>query len=332
MRPDRLVLCRNVTFSLLRDHVYEERAVVVLVLLEEIDQEIEIVTVIGAEVLETELLEQRPRDDHVFEELLHVAGHAVKLAADQRDAIHDSSGQILGLVVGLALDDPVEIPRHGTDVRRDRHVVVVEDDHQLPFEMPGLVEAFQRQTTRQRTVSDDGHDAVILGFDVARHGDTEGGGNRGRGMAGVEDVVLRFLTFAEAGDTAVHADRVERVAPPGDEFVRIRLMAGVENDLIARRVEDVVQCQRQLDDPEVAAEVAADPRNHVDDAVADLTRKLMELFAVELPKILRGVDGVEERHGSSGASRSPFADETRDPGEIVHRAADDISVVQRLDE
>ena len=38
-------------------------------------------------------------------------------------------------------------------------------------------------------------------------------------------------------------------------------MAGVEDDLVARRVEDVVQRQRQLDDAEVAAEVAADLRD-----------------------------------------------------------------------
>src|SRR5712671_2510694 len=31
-----------------------------------------------------------------------------------------------------------------------------------------------------------------------------------------------------------------------------------------------------------------------------------------------------------GASRSPFADETRDPGEIVHRTADDSSVADCL--
>ena len=91
VRPDRLVLRRHVALPLLRDHVDEERAVVVLVLLEEVDQEIEIVAVVRPEVLEAELLEERARHDHVLEELLHVAGHAVELAADERDAIHDAA-------------------------------------------------------------------------------------------------------------------------------------------------------------------------------------------------------------------------------------------------
>ena len=53
-------------------------------------------------------------------------------------------------------------------------------------------------------------------------------------------------------------DGVERVAAPGDQLVRVRLVAGVEDDLVARGVEDVVQRERQLDDAEVPAKMAPD--------------------------------------------------------------------------
>src|SRR5439155_25323571 len=112
-------------------------------------------------------------------------------------------------------------------------------------------------------------------------GDAEGGGDRRPGMAGVEDVVLRLLALAKAGDAAVLADGRELFAADGDELVRIALVAGVEDDLVARRVEDPVQGQRQLDDAEVAAEVAADLRDDVDDALADLLGELRELAEIE---------------------------------------------------
>src|SRR3954462_2846299 len=105
-------------------------------------------------------------------------------------------------------------------------------------------------------------------------------------MAGVENVVLRLLAFAEAGDAAVHADRVERIAASGNELVRIRLVAGIEDDLIARRIENVVQRQRQLDDAEIAAEVADRVRDPLDDAVADLFRELVKLLAVQLAEVV----------------------------------------------
>ena len=93
-------------------------------------------------------------------------------------------------------------------------------------------------------------------------------------MPGVEDVVLRFLPLAEPGDAVVLPDGVEAAAPAGDELVRIALVTGVENDLVARRVEGVVEGKRQLDDAEVAAEVPSDTRDDVDDGLADLLRDL----------------------------------------------------------
>ena len=88
-------------------------------------------------------------------------------------------------------------------------------------------------------------------------------------------------------------DRVEPIAASGDQLVRIALMAGVEYQLIARRVENVVQRQRELDDAQVAAEVAADLRNDLDDPVADLLRQLRKLAAIELANVSRSVDVIE---------------------------------------
>ena len=253
--------------------------------------------VVRAEVTEAELLEQRPGDDHVLEHRFHIVREAVELPADERDAVHDALREILRLVVALPLDDRVQIARHGADIRRDRHVVVIEDDHQFPFEVARLVDTFEREAAGERAVADDRDDPVVLFAKVAGDGDAEGRGDRGRGMAGVEDVVLRLFALAEAGDAVVLPDGGERLAAAGDQFVRIRLMAGIEHDLVARGVEDVMQRQRQLDDAEVAAEVAADLRHHVDDRFADLLRHLRELSAVEFAQVGGSVDAVEKsRH------------------------------------
>src|SRR5260221_11611251 len=98
--------------------------------------------------------------------------------------------------------------------------------------MPGLVEPFQGQSAGERAVADDRDDLVVFLAEIAGHGDAEGRRNGGRGVTGVEDVVLRLLPLAEAGDAVVLADGGEGIAPAGDELVRIRLVAGVENDLV----------------------------------------------------------------------------------------------------
>ena len=51
--------------------------------------------------------------------------------------------------------------------------------------------------------------------------------------------------------------------------------------------------QRELDDAQVAAEMAADAGDHVDDLVADLLGNLGKLTAIELAEIARRVDRIE---------------------------------------
>ena len=90
----------------------------------------------------------------------------------------------------------------------------------------------------------------------------------------------------------------ELVATPGDQLVWIGLVTGVKYDLIARRIEHVVQGKSELDDAEIAAEMPPDFGNDVDDPRADFFRELGELIAIQLADVSGSIDRVEEsRHG-----------------------------------
>ena len=87
----------------------------------------------------------------------------------------------------------------------------------------------------------------LLALEVARGRDAQRRRDRGRGVAGVEDVVLALLALEEARDAAVRAQRVEAIAPAGEHLVGVALVPDVPDELVARRVEDVVQGEGQLD-------------------------------------------------------------------------------------
>ena len=55
--------------------------------------------------------------------------------------------------------------------------------------------------------------------------------------------------------------RSRRVLTTGEQLVDVGLVAGVEHDGVPRGAEGAVQRDRQLDDPEVGAEVAAGARH-----------------------------------------------------------------------
>ena len=93
-------------------------------------------------------------------------------------------------------------------------------------------------------------------------------------MRRAERVVLALGALGEAGQAAALAQRADAVAPAGQDLVRIGLVADVPDQPVARRVEDVVERDRQLDDAEAGAEMAAGDRDGVDGLGAQLVGEL----------------------------------------------------------
>ena len=83
-------------------------------------------------------------------------------------------------------------------------------------------------------------------------------------MRGAERVVFALGALGEAGKPAALAQRADAIAPPGQNLVRIGLMADIPDQPVARRVEDVVQRHGQLDDAEPGAQMPAGHRDGAD--------------------------------------------------------------------
>ncbi len=118
--------------------------------------------------------------------------------------------------------------------------------------------------------------------------------DRGRGVTGSHDVVLGLEDRTERGQTVVLADRRQLLAAAGEDLVRVGLVADVPEHLVAGRVEQAVQGDRQLAGAEVGAEVAADLTDRVDDVGAHLLRHLLQLLIIELMQVGRLVDAIKQ--------------------------------------
>ena len=88
-------------------------------------------------------------------------------------------------------------------------------------------------------------------------------------MRALHDVVPGSSALRVAGEPAARAE-LREVLPPGEQLVDVRLVAGVEDEGVGGRVEDAVDRDRQLDDAEVRAEVAARLGDVLDEELADL--------------------------------------------------------------
>ena len=251
----------------------------------------QLVAVDGPDVIEPQLLEQGAAGRHPARVLLGALGRHLQRA---RQLARELLADMAQAAVLARRQQAREISAHGADRRRDRHVVVVEDDDEPAVRGAGVVHGLVGHTRAHGAVTDDADDVVIRAAQVARHREAQACGDRGRGVRGAEGVVLAFRALGEARQAAALTQGADAVAPAGEDLVRVALMADVPDQLVPRRIEHVVQGGRELDHPQSRAQVAAGYRDHVDGLGAQLVGQLPELLARKLAKVFRRIYCIQE--------------------------------------
>jgi hypothetical protein len=140
-----------------------------------------------------------------------------------------------------------------------------------------VVERLERQPAHQRGITDHDRDALHAVAQIAGLSEPLRDRQAGPRVAAVEHVVRRLRAAWEAADAIERAQRPEAVEAAGQQLVRVGLVSGVPHDAVARRLEQPVQGDGELDDAERRAEMAAGLGDGRDDRLADLGGELDEL-------------------------------------------------------
>ena len=114
-------------------------------------------------------------------------------------------------------------------------------------------------------------------------------------MGRAERVVFALGTLGEARQAAALAKGANAVAAPGENLMRIGLMADVPDQPVGGRVEQIMQRDSELDHAEPRAEMAAGHRDGADRFLPELVGELGELILGEKLEVRRSVDQVEQR-------------------------------------
>ncbi len=246
---------------------------------------VEVMPVDRADVVESEFLEQRaagPEPACVFFGFLRLVVEEV------RQVFGELLADFAQRQVFFAGNEARQVRRHRADGRRNRHVVVVENDDQPFRERAGIVHRLIGHAGGHRAVADDADDVVVLAGEVARHGHAEAGGNRSRGMGGAERVVFALGAFGETRQPAALAQGADAVAAVGQDFMRIGLMPDVPDQPVGGCVEHIVQGDGKFDDAEARAQVSAGDGDRVDGFLPEFRRELRQRPGVEPAQVLRG--------------------------------------------
>ena len=104
-------------------------------------------------------------------------------------------------------------------------------------------------------------------------------------MSACERVVFAFERGGEGVQSVQLAIRAKRFAPSGKYLMSVSLMSHVPHKSVFGRVEDVVQCDGNLNDAERRGKVAGIDRHLFDDVVAQFLAHLWQLFDTEFPQV-----------------------------------------------
>ena len=264
---------------------------------ERLEQRPDVVPGDDADVGEPEILEQLTRlgepDDGGAQPLRQLQ----EVRAEHRDALDRLVVGALALPPRARQLDLREVLRERPDRRADRHLVVVDDDEHLGLALADVVERLERQAAHQRRVTDDDRDALHAVAQVARLGQPLGDRETGPGVPAVEHVMRRFAPPREAPDAIERAQGPEAGQPTRQQLVRIGLVTGIPDDPVARRLQQPMQRDGQLDDTERGAEMAAGFRDGADDRLADLGRELGQFPLGQAAQVRGALQVGKDGHG-----------------------------------
>ncbi len=291
-----VLLGLGVAEPLAGDHVHQDRALEVPGPAQRgLDQAL-VVAVDGADVLQAEVLEHHLRLQEVLQALLRAVQRAVQRPADQRRPGQRGLDVVEHVLVALADPDRGQVLGQAADRRLVGPAVVVHDHDQPRVLGRGdVVQRLPGHPAGQRPVPDDrDHGAIRLAAQRERLGQAVGVGQAGGGVRVLDQVVLGLGPARVAGQPALAPQRAELRDPAGQQLVHVGLVTGVEDDLVLRRVEDPVDRDRELDDAQVRAEMAADALDgRLDHQVTDLGREAGELVLAESLQVLGAVDALQ---------------------------------------
>src|SRR5262249_55000583 len=162
---------------------------------------------------------------------------------------------------------------------------------ELRLPLADVVERLEAQPARDRRIPNDHRDPLRAVPQVPRGREPLPDREPGPGVPAIEHVVLGLAPAREAADPPELAKRPEPFEATGEQLGRIGLVPGVPDDPVARRLEEPVERDRQLDDTEAAAEMATGRGDRRDDRLADLARELDHLRLAEIAQVGGPVEG-----------------------------------------
>ncbi len=157
-----------------------------------------------------------------------------------------------------------------------------------------MVHRLEGHAAGDAAVADDGHRVAVLALQLGGDRHPQGRADRGARMADPERVILALGAVRERAHPVPAADRRHPGLAPGEDFVRVGLVADIPDQPVMGRVEHIMQRHRQLHRAQSRREMPAGHAHRLRQERAQLLRQGLEQLLRQAPDIARQVYFVEQ--------------------------------------
>ncbi len=180
-------------------------------------------------------------------------------------------------------------------VRRDGHLIVVEDDDEVGGHLPRVVESLKRLALAHRAIADERDDVLPTTEQITSLGHAHGHGDGGACVADHEMVVLAFTRMRVSGNVVVMGRVEERPLAAGQDLVRVGLVGDIPDEFVFRGVEHVVHGDGRFHHAQIRSDVPTGFRDSSDQRLTNLVGEGGQLVLAEPLEIRRAVDVIQVR-------------------------------------
>jgi hypothetical protein len=180
----------------------------------------------------------------------------------------------------------------------DGHLVVVEDHDEPGIQIPGMVQSFHGHAIEEGSVSDNRHHMMFLPQEIPGLGIAQGGGERGAAVSHVEGIEGAFGTFGISAYSPGSAKPGKTIFAIREKFIGIGLMPHIEDHAILPEVEGPKESHDELHRSQRRGQMPPVAQYRIDDGSSDILAEQGDNSRSETFHILRGMDGIQNRHGN----------------------------------
>ena len=216
MEPHRILHRRLIAQSFFRNDMEQHRPLHFQHIVQGGQQMLEVVSVNRPHIPEPKLFKEQPWKDRSLGQLFSPAGPLLHVLPDMGNLPQQLPRFLTHLGIKLTGESPVQIGGDGSNVLRDGHLIVVQDDQEVFPQPPGMVQAFQRHPGRHGPIPDNTDDFMFLRQLLTGSDQSKGCGDAGASMARVECIVDALLTFGEPAQPPVLSERMKLFPTPSE--------------------------------------------------------------------------------------------------------------------